>query len=322
MSEKPNVRLNVMSSIGSSKVLSHSLKLGVGCWKLVVGCSRLCLAFLLTAGSIIAGPTYREALDLYKSKQYPEARFAFQQLTADEPANPKYRYFLGMIALRRSDYDEAISQLEQATELAPDNSDYFAELGNAYGSASRKAGVLSQISLAKKCRFALEKAVELNPDSLDARNGLISYYRQAPGFLGGGMPKAYAQAEEIRKRDPIRGALILGQLYVSERRFDEAFTVAMEHVQLQPGSYLAHYTMGRLAADSGQRLDAGEKHLHHCLELTPAKDEPSHAAVHWRLGNIAERRRDSTAARAAYETALKLDPAFKQAATSLAKLKP
>ena len=280
------------------------------------------LAFLLTAASLSAGPTYRDALDLYKAQKYPEARLAFQQLAADEPANPKYRYFLGMVALRRNDYDEAISQLEQATVLAPDNSDYFAELGNAYGSAARKAGLLSQISLAKKCRVALEKAVELNPDSLDARNGLISYYRQAPGFLGGGMPKAYAQAEAIRQRDPIRGALILGQLYTGERRFDEAFAVALEHVQFQPESYLAHYTVGRLAAESGQRLDAGEKHLHHCLELTPAKDEPPHAAVHWRLGNIAERRREAAAARAAYETALKLDPNFKQAAASLAKLKP
>jgi tetratricopeptide (TPR) repeat protein len=280
------------------------------------------LIFLLTAASLSAAPTYREALDLYKAQKYPEARLAFQQLAAEEPANPKYRYFLGMVALRRNDFDEAISQLEQSTVLAPGNSDYFAELGNAYGSAARKAGVLSQLSLAKKCRLALEKAVELNPDSLDARNGLISFYRQAPGFLGGGMPKAYVQAEEIRKRDPIRGALILGQLYASERRFDEAFTVALEHVQLQPESYLAHYTMGRLAAESGQRLDAGEKHLHHCLELTPAKDEPSHAAVHWRLGNIAERRRESAAARTAYETALKLDPNFKQATASLAKLKP
>ena len=54
---------------------------------------------------------------------------------------------------------------------------------------------------------------------------------------------------------------------------------------------------------------------------TPAKEEPSHAAVHWRLGNIAERRRETAAARTAYETALKLDPNFKQAAASLAKLK-
>ena len=281
----------------------------------------LALLLFLLAPLLQAAATYDEAIALYKQQKFPEARLAFQDLAVLEPVNAKPRYFLGMIALRLDDYAEAITQLEQATKLAPDNSGYFAELGGAYGSAARKAGIFSQIRLAKKCCAALERALELDPDSLDARNGLISFYRQAPGFLGGGMPKAYAQAEEIRKRNPRRGGLILGQLYAGERRFDEAFAVARELVQAEPDAYLAHYILGRLAAESGQQLDAGEQHLRRCLELNPAKDEPPHAAVHWRLGNIAEKRHDPAAARAAYEASLQLDPAFKQAAASLEKLK-
>jgi tetratricopeptide (TPR) repeat protein len=279
------------------------------------------LTVLLAPVAVFAAPTYEEALAHYKAKDYPAARFAFVQLAEAEPANAKPRYFLGAIAMRRNDHDDAIAQLEQAVALAPDNSDYYAELGGAYGAAARKSGMLSQMSFARKCREALEKAVELNPDNLAARNGLISFYRQAPGFLGGGMPKAYTQAEAIKQRDPMRGLLILGTLYASERRFDEAFASAEEFLRLQPDGYLAHYTLGRLAAESGQRLDIGEKHLRRCLELSPAADEPGHAAVHWRLGVIAEKRGDATAARTAYETALGLDPAFKQASDALAKLK-
>jgi tetratricopeptide (TPR) repeat protein len=135
------------------------------------------------------------------------------------------------------------------------------------------------------------------------------------------MTKAYVQAGEIRQRDFRRGSLILGQLYAAERRFDEAFTIAHELAHVEPDSYLAHYSIGRLSAESGQHLDIGEKHLHRCLELNPARDEPGHAAVHWRLGNLAEKRADPGTARTAYETALKLDPHFKPAITSLAKLK-
>lgn len=268
-----------------------------------------------------AAPTAEEALALYKSKQYPEARVAYQQLLEGDANNAQYRYFLGAIAMKRNDVDEAINQLEKATALAPTNSDYFAELGGAYGRAATKSSVFSQMSYAKKCVTALEQAVQLNPDNLGARNGLVSYYRQAPGFLGGGMPKAYAQAEEIKRRDPAMGTLILGQLYIGDHRFDEARALFGALLATTPDSYIAHYSLGRLAAESGQDLAAGATHLQRCLELTPAKDEPSHAAVHWRLGNLAEKRGDKPAARAAYEAALQADPNFKQAKDSLEKLK-
>lgn len=279
----------------------------------------LLLACLLPA--TVAHASFDEALSLYKEKRFPEARVAFVQAAAAEPKNPQPRYYLGSIAMRRNDADDAIYHFEKAIELAPDNSVYHMELGGAYGAAARKAGLMSQLGLAKKCRAALEQAVALDPDNLDARNGLISFYRQAPGFVGGGIGKAYVQAGEIRKRDFHRGSLILGQLYASERRFAEAFNVAQEMLTAAPDSYLAHYSIGRLAAESGERLDEGEQALRHCLTLTPARDEPSHAAAHWRLGNIAEKRRDPATARAAYTTALQLDPSFKAAADSLAKLR-
>ena len=282
---------------------------------------RLIALALLAAATLPAAPTYREALDLYKARDFPGAKAAFEELVVVEPANPKYHYFLGMTAMAQKAFADAIRHLEQATVLAPDNADYFAELGNAYGKATRNAGMFAQMSLARKCRAALEKAVALNPDSLPIREGLIEYYRDAPGFLGGGMDKAYAQAEEIRRRDARRGAIVLAQLYAGEKRYDEAFGVALDLLQREPELYAAHYAMGRLAAESGLRLDAGEKHLHRCLTLTPDKGDPAPAAVHWRLGQIAERHENTTSARIAYETALKLDPNFRAAADALAKLK-
>ncbi len=265
--------------------------------------------------------TYRRALALYKSKQYPDARTAFQILSVEEPQNAKVRYFLGVIAMKRNDFDDAILQLEKATELDPTNSSYFAELGGAYGSAADKASLLAQINLAKKCRHALETSVELDSDNLDARQGLVDYYRQAPSFLGGGIMKAYAQATEIRQRDLFRGTLILGQLYVTDRRFEEAIALFDELLHKQPDNYLAHYSIGRIVATSGINLDKGEQHLKQSLQLSPGKGEPSHAAVHWRLGNIQERRYNPDAARSAYQHSLQIDPNFKQAIESLTKLK-
>lgn len=280
----------------------------------------LVLLALISPAQAEDSPAFAQALELYKTKQYPDARTAFQILTIDEPDNARVRYYLGRIALKRNDTDDAILQLEKAVELAPDNSGYFAELGGAYGTAASKASLLSQMSFAKKCRYALEKAVELDPANLDARQGLVNYYRQAPSFLGGGILKAYDQAKEIRQRDQERGTLILGQLYANDRRFDEAIALFNELLATQPDNYLAHYSIGRLAAEGSIQIEVGEQHLRRCLELPPGQGEPSHAAVQWRLGNLAERRKDPAAARADYEKALHLDPNFKQAIDSLAKL--
>jgi tetratricopeptide (TPR) repeat protein len=281
----------------------------------------LCLLATLVLLSPATAASFEEALALYQEKRFPDARVAFSGLAAAEPQDARHRFYLGNIAMRRNDTDDAIHHYEKAVELDPGNASYHLELGGAYGAAAGKTSLMGKIGWARKCRVALERAVELDPENLDARNGLITFYRQAPGIVGGGMGKAYAQAAEIRQRDFRRGSLILGQLYASERRFDEAFTVARELLADAPDAYLAHYTIGRLAAESGQNLDEGEQALRHCLTLTPARDEPPHAAAHWRLGNIAEKRRDPAAARAAYEAALRLDPNFTQASASLAKLR-
>jgi tetratricopeptide (TPR) repeat protein len=279
------------------------------------------IALLTSALQAEDSPAFASAVTLYQSRQYPEARTAFQILSTDEPQNAAVRYYLGRIAMKRNDTDDAMLQFEKAVELDPNQSDYYMELGSAYGDAAKKASLVAQMGFAKKCRFALEKAVMLNPRNLDARQGLVDYYRQAPSFLGGGITKAYAQATEIRQHDLERGTLILGQLYFMDRRFEEAIDLALELIAEEPDNYIGHYSIGRIAAESGTQMEVGEQHLRRCLALNPGKGEPSHAAVHWRLGNIAERRGNPPAARAAYEESLKLDPNFKQALASLSKLK-
>lgn len=285
------------------------------------------LLLLLLAAALLGpahaedSPAFAQALEHYRAKRYPDARTSFQVLTLEEPENARVRYYLGLIAMKRNDTDDAILQFEKAVELDPQNSGYHAELGGAYGGAAEKASLLSQMSFAKKCRAALERAVELDPDNLDARQGLVDYYRQAPAFLGGGILKAYTQAEEIRRRDLERGTLILGQLYFADRRYDEAIALAQELVAVQPDNYIGHYAIGRVAAEGGVQTSLGETHLRRCLELPPGQGDPSHAAVWWRLGNLAERRKDPATARTAYEKALQIDSNFKQAHNSLAKLR-
>ncbi len=283
-----------------------------------------CLVLLAcTAALLRAGTPSEDAITLFKAKQYPAAREAFEKIAAVEPGNAEAHYYLGVLGGESGDGEPTrpSRSWRRATSLAPTNSEYFADLGEAYGNAAGKAGLFSQMGLAKKCQAALEKSVALNPDNLTARNGLVSYYRQAPTFVGGGMSKAYEQAAEIKRRDPVMGAAVYGQLYIAEKKYDDAIAAFENLLLTHPDNYIALYSIGRIAAETGLRLDRGEQTLRRCLELTPGKGEPGPAAVQWRLGNIEEKRGEKEAARLDYETALKVDPDFKQAADSLAKLK-
>ena len=282
---------------------------------------RLICLFVSLAGLLGAEPSIESAVALFEQKRYPEAAEAFLTIANADSQNARAHFYLGVLANKRDENDEAIRRLERAVELDPENSEYHTELGGAYGDAAKDAGALASLALARKCAASLKRAVELDPDNLAARNGLITFYLAAPPIAGGGADKAYAQAEEIRKRDLVTGSAILGHLYLRDRKNQEAFAVYEAVLAVQPDNYQALYLLGRAASETGENLARGEQALRRCLELPPGPGEQGRAAVQWRLGVIAEKRGDIPAARAAYTASLQSHPGFQQAADSLARLK-
>jgi tetratricopeptide (TPR) repeat protein len=282
----------------------------------------LFVLLVLTAARVVAAEiTLKEQITgLFHEKKWSEAQAVLEKITATEPNNAEALFFLGETFLYRDQGEPAVPPLEKAVALAPANSDYRRHLGDAYGLSAQQAGFFSKTGWALKCKAAYEKAVELDPKNVTARLSLLEFYRQAPGFAGGGMDLAYAEAEEIRKIDPARGRNALAGLYAGEKKYSEAFAVYDEILRANPDDYAALYQFGRIAVVSGQRLDEGLTALRKCLALTPPAGQPGAAPTHWRIGNILEKKDDQAGARAAYRAALKADPDFAQASESLKKL--
>jgi len=279
----------------------------------------LALALALTFSAARAA-SLSEAIALYDAKKYPEAGAALAKITAAEPKNAAASYYYGMTLRRRGDntaLDDAVPWLAKAAELEPNNATYLADYG---GSALQLAGKTRSLSGANRGRDAMIRSLELNPDNLQAREGLMQFYSQAPWIAGGRMEKAYAQAEEIRKRDPIRGLTALITLKSGEKKYAEATELCESALKQNPDNYLALYQIGRLASTTGENLDRGLITLRRCLELVPPPNQPGHSGAHFRIGVILEKKGDKPAARAAYESALKLDPKMKLALDALAKL--
>ena len=279
-------------------------------------------AVLLAAQACFAldQAAYTEAVGLYGQHRPLEAQKIFETLAAAEPANADVQFYLGRLALQRDDPEQAVTYLEKAAQLSPQDSRMQLRLGDAYGRSAQKAGLFSKMSWAGKCRTAYEKAVELDPKSIDARWSLMEFCRPAPGVVGGGLDKALVQAREIKKLDENRGRIAVAMVFTADKKYDEAFAEFDEALQANPTNYLALFQTGRLAAISGERLDRGLAVLRQCLELSPAEDQPPHAAAHWRIGNILEKKGDKSGARTAYEAAIKADPSFLPAVEALKKL--
>ena len=227
-----------------------------------------------------AATTLAQARELFTARRDGDAQAAFEQLLAADPANHDAVYHLGRIAKRRGDWKSAAERYERCTQLAPTIALYWADLGQAYGKLAGKAGIFQQLGLARKCRSALEKAVELAPGNLEYRQGLVEFYEKAPPIAGGGREKALAQAGEIARLDPYIGSLTTGSIQSRAKNWP--------------------------AAEAAFRAAA---------TLRPEAPEPQ-----VRLGQTLVLKGDRAAAKSEYEKALQLDPSSKEAAAELKKL--
>lgn len=263
-------------------------------------------------------PSLREQITgLFRQRNFTEAQSALEKLTTAEPGNAEAWHFLGQAHLARGDYEKSIAAHEKAIALDGAKADYHFQAGNAYGYAATKVGVFSKVGLAKKCKAAYLRAVELDPGHINGRWGILEYCRQAPAIVGGGMDEAYAQAAEIRKLDPVQGRRAYATLYTAEKKYAEAFALYDEALKEKPGDGDTLYSIGRLAAQSGEQLDRGLASLRELL-TQPGRDRDPR--VHTRIGDILGRKGDKAGARAAYEAALTLDPNLTQASEALKKL--
>ena len=286
---------------------------------------RLLPLLILSAGvarAIIASDESHAARRLYLQHNLSEAEANAKALVAAHPAEPDALAFLATVRLARGDADGALEAAEKSVQLAPANAEFRRQLGDAYALAAIKAGIFSKIGWANKCRTAFEKSVEMDPSSVNARYSLMVYYQQVPGFMGGGMEKAFEQADQIRKRDPARGRIAFAILQIGEKKYADAFTGLNDSLTAAPDDYLALFYLGSLAALSGQHVDRGLDALTTCAGLWPTPGAPRHDAVFWTMGSLFEIKGDMTAARRAYETSIAIDPGYRPSVVALKHLRP
>lgn len=168
---------------------------------------------------------------------------------------------LGESLYSQGKYRQAFHALEKAVSAEPGNARYWNRLGKAYGRQAETGSPLKAFGLARKCRDAFERSVELDPSDLESQVDLFSYYLDAPGFLGGGEQKAEAVAARIGELSAAEHQFVLAKLAsrrkdwaAAEQRYRQAMALEPERVGrvLDLASFLA--SRGR-AGESAALLD-------------------------------------------------------------------
>jgi len=293
----------------------------------------------------------------FNARRWGEAHAFFAGAARAEPRSAAAAYWLGKTLMAENKPGDAEDWFKKAADLDARSSEYQLWLARAIGQQAERANVLKQPFLARRTKSAVDKAIALDPNNLDAREMRWQFYTLAPGFMGGGEDKAREEAAEIMRRNRYRGQFIALQMairakdsVVAERtikglvaefpdslapastyasllaergRVPEAFGVIDAFQKRRPNDPVALYQVGRLAAVTGQQLDRGEQALRKYLVSAPppATNVPSLSMAHVRLGNIQQKRGDKGAARAEFETAIQLDGRNETARRALAALK-
>ncbi len=262
-------------------------------------------------------------------------------------------FIRGRLRLRTNRAESALEDLEAATELSPDNPAIWLSLAEAAGEVAGSAGMMRARGLAKTARKALERVVELDPESLDGRVGLIQFHLQAPWIAGGRTKEAYRQAEAIGRFDPNLGRTWKARIDLAEGKIDSAETLYRTLLSEDPTQsqaavglalllqqqerwteavevltpfstgdgpdLMALYQLGRTGALSGRHLTEAEAAFRRYLELLADAEDPPvpPSPTWWRLGMVLAQQSRTADARAAFEQALALDPDNKEAAQAL-----
>jgi tetratricopeptide (TPR) repeat protein len=312
---------------------------------------RVVMVLLLVSTSLSA-QNLEKAKKLYAEKKYNEAKTLLMSVDDDHADYAASQYYLGRIAFEQKNYDEAEEHFEEAVDANENVADYHYWYGSTMGTIAQNSNTLKQGFYAPKIKSEFEKTVELDPKNIDAHWGLIEFYTQAPGFMGGSWEKAEVTAKGIMKIDPAEGHRALSSIYerqekwneaekelieaqksnpllihnlanfyTRQKKFDKAFSLFEESLKSDPNNMLAVYQIGKIAAISGQKLDQGESALVKYLAYQPQKNEPTHAGASMRLGQIKEKKGNKAEAKKLFEAAIKADPNLKEAKEGLERVR-
>jgi len=235
-------------------------------------------------------PSHTEALRLYNSGQFAEARKLFEILVTHQPLDVDALVGLGMSHWRLQRPAEARELLERALAIQPNHATALRGLGI----------VLLGTNDVERAHEVMRTCVSVEPQSAQGwlTLGLIDQR------LGNTKEAEIGFLTALQRNPSYPEAMNnLATVYLEQRRYVEAKELALKAIELKPALSDTYRTLAKVLREVGDDREALVV-LKRCVSVTP--NDPNA----WNdLGGIYRDMSDTTSSIEAYERALAIDPA-------------
>src|SRR5262249_26984878 len=192
------------------------------------------LRLLLFLASLSLCASSSDAYTLLTDGQANRALATLNQQVAANPRDAQAHNLLCRVFYQEERWDNAVTECERAVSLDPGNSAYQLWLGRAYGQKADHSSFVTAATLAPKVRTAFERAVQLDPKSVEARCDLSEYYIEAPPMMGGGSDKAVAQANVLAQQNPAAAYWLRARIAEHRKQIELAESEYKKAVEADP----------------------------------------------------------------------------------------
>lgn len=238
---------------------------------------------------------------------------AFRRAAALSPAEPEFRYRLGVALLESEQYEPARVELEAVAQEAGDRPSWFLPLAKVRYRTGDDKGAIEAIrkvvtggaspSDVKVARALMDQIAD--PFVAFPRAARAQLEQAIQWLEVGDVPQqAIVQLEELLRDHPDE-AIIHALLGLSWAKLDDAgraVEALKRAIELAPGDGKNHLYLAQIYT-TRQRAKNAEEHYRIALERNPVLDEA------WlRLGDVALQRQDYVTARTYFEVAVRLLP--------------
>jgi tetratricopeptide (TPR) repeat protein len=261
-------------------------------WKALL--SLLCFC-LMSFGQRVS---FEKALSLYNSGRYE----ASIKVLPEETNNPVINCLLGKNYYMLGNFKKSSDFFKDAAEADDKNTEYQLWAGRAFGRRAENSSPLRAPDYAGKALEYFEKAVELEPDNLDALGDLFDYYLRAPGFLGGGTKKAEDIAERVARINRAEGRRFQGHLLEKKKKFAAAERNFKEAVGIEPGVLNYRIELAKFLSRQGKYTES-EKVFVEAARISPK----NYDILYERAETYIQEKRNLVEAKALLEEFIKKD---------------
>lgn len=263
------------------------------------------LLFLLSINASLLGQSaIQPGVALFEEGKTEEAKTFFENYLKSNKTDSEANFYLGRILFDMEEFGDATKSFEKAAKYQEGNSKYHMWLGHSFGRRAQSAPKLKLPGLARNSKKNYEKAIELDPSNVEARESAMEYYLQAPRFVGGGRGKAEAQATAIFDVDKEAGYIAWGRIYSYYDEDEKALQNYNDAITNYPELMRPYYSLFSFHFNNqeyGKAIEVAKKQL---------TVNDTTAVIYNNLGNALQRDSKYEEAYQSYQKTLEIDPEY------------